>query len=545
MDNIKITYNNKTDEFPRGITVLEVSKKYSKYYKYDILAANVNDVIVSLNYVLDEDATIDFYDVSSNEGNKVYERTAILILSKAILDEYREQVRIEHSIDKGIYCALNNMTPKKLDVIKNRMHEIIEESVEIQKLNINRIKVIKYYELRKMYDKVNLLKYLSNTYITIYKLDNIYDYMYGEMAINTSYVKDFNLEYINKDGFVLMLPFTYDNNKVNKYVHHEKFFNSVMEYIDWSDKIGIRNVSDINKMLAEGKWNDLIFMSEATYNKNLLDISETISKNEDIKMVLIAGPSCSGKTTTSKKLEMFLESKGLNPVALSVDDYFKERIDTPLDEDGNKDYESINAIDTELFNDQLSRLLKGEEVILPTYNFITGQKEFKRRLKLKENAILIIEGLHSLNDELTKTIDKKNKYRIYISPLTCLNLDNHNRLNTTDNRLLRRLVRDNLRRGYNASETLDSWKRVRKGETEYVFPYQDKSDIVLNTSLIYEMNVLKVYAEPLLFSVNESDPNYIEAIRLINLLRMILPMPSASIPLDSVMREFIGNGCFE
>ena len=318
-----------------------------------------------------------------------------------------------------------------------------------------------------------------------------------------------------------------------------------MEYIDWSDKIGIRNVSDINKMLAEGKWNDLIFMSEATYNKNLLDISETIYKNEDIKMVLIAGPSCSGKTTTSKKLEMFLESKGLNPVALSVDDYFKERIDTPLDEDGNKDYESINAIDTELFNDQLSRLLKGEEVILPTYNFITGQKEFKRRLKLKENAILIIEGLHSLNDELTKTIDKKNKYRIYISPLTCLNLDNHNRLNTTDNRLLRRLVRDNLRRGYNASETLDSWKRVRKGETEYVFPYQDKSDIVLNTSLIYEMNVLKVYAEPLLFSVNESDPNYIEAIRLINLLRMILPMPSASIPLDSVMREFIGNGCFE
>lgn len=545
MDNIKITYNNKTDEFPRGITVLEVSKKYSKYYKYDILAANVNDVIVSLNYVLDEDATIDFYDVSSNEGNKIYERTAILILSKAILDEYREQVRIEHSIDKGIYCALSNMTPNKLDVIKNRMHEIIEESVEIQKLNINRIKVIKYYELRKMYDKVNLLKYLSNTYITIYKLDNIYDYMYGEMAINTSYVKDFNLEYINKDGFVLMLPFTYDNNKVNKYVHHEKFFNSVMEYIDWSDKIGIRNVSDINKMLAEGKWNDLIFMSEATYNKNLLDISETISKNEDIKMVLIAGPSCSGKTTTSKKLEMFLESKGLNPVALSVDDYFKERIDTPLDEDGNKDYESINAIDTELFNDQLSRLLKGEEVILPTYNFITGQKEFKRRLKLKENAILIIEGLHSLNDELTKTIDKKNKYRIYISPLTCLNLDNHNRLNTTDNRLLRRLVRDNLRRGYNASETLDSWKRVRKGETEYVFPYQDKSDIVLNTSLIYEMNVLKVYAEPLLFSVNESDPNYIEAIRLINLLRMILPMPSASIPLDSVMREFIGNGCFE
>lgn len=545
MDEITVIYNKEKKHYKKGISLLEISKDYEKLYQHKILAAKVNNSIEPLTYQLEEDAEIDFYDMSSNIGNKIYERTAILVLSKAVLDEYREQVRIEHSIDKGIYCTINNLTVEKLKTIKNRMKEIIEESHPIEKLNISRIKAIKYYETRKMYDKVNLLKYLSNSYVTIYKLDNIYDYMYGEMALNTSYITDFNLEYVNDSGFALMLPFTYDDNKVNNYTHHEKLFNSVMDYVEWSNKIGMRNVSDLNEMLSKGKWNDLIFMSEALYNKNLLDIAKTIATNNDIKMVLIAGPSCSGKTTTSKKLAMFLESEGLNPVALSVDDYFKERIETPVDENGFKDYESIDAIDTNLFNEQLNKLINGEEVVIPTYNFIKGEKEYKNKLKLKENGILIIEGLHSLNDELTKTIPSNNKYRIYISPLTSLNLDNHNRLNTTDNRLLRRIVRDNLTRGYNASDTLESWQRVRKGETKYVFPYQDKSDIVLNTSLIYEMNVLKVYAEPLLFSVDSSDPNYMEAIRLVNLLRMILPMPSTSIPLDSVMREFIGNGCFE
>ena len=545
MDEITVIYNKEKKHYKKGISLLEISKDYEKLYQHKILAAKVNNSIEPLTYQLEEDAEIDFYDMSSNIGNKIYERSAILVLSKAVLDEYREQVRIEHSIDKGIYCTINNLTVEKLKTIKNRMKEIIEESHPIEKLNISRIKAIKYYETRKMYDKVNLLKYLSNSYVTIYKLDNIYDYMYGEMALNTSYITDFNLEYVNDSGFALMLPFTYDDNKVNNYTHHEKLFNSVMAYVEWSNKIGMRNVSDLNEMLSKGKWNDLIFMSEALYNKNLLDIAKTIATNKDIKMVLIAGPSCSGKTTTSKKLAMFLESEGLNPVALSVDDYFKERIETPVDENGFKDYESIDAIDTNLFNEQLNKLINGEEVVIPTYNFIKGEKEYKNKLKLKENGILIIEGLHSLNDELTKTIPSNNKYRIYISPLTSLNLDNHNRLNTTDNRLLRRIVRDNLTRGYNASDTLESWQRVRKGETKYVFPYQDKSDIVLNTSLIYEMNVLKVYAEPLLFSVDSSDPNYMEAIRLVNLLRMILPMPSTSIPLDSVMREFIGNGCFE
>ena len=390
-----------------------------------------------------------------------------------------------------------------------------------------------------------MLKYLSNSYVTIYKLGNKYDYFYGPMVISTGYIKDFNLKYIGNDRFVLMLPNRFENCIVNEYIHHEKFYNSVMEYIRWTNSIGARNFTDINKKLSDGKWNDLIFMSEATYNKSLLDIADNISNKKEIKMVLIAGPSCSGKTTTSKKLEMFLEGKGLKPLAISVDDYFKERDKTPLDENGFKDYESINAVDTDLFNKQIQELLEGKEVILPTYNFIKGQKEFNKKIKLEENNILIIEGLHSLNDELTSSIKSENKFKIYISPLTGLNIDDHNRLSTTDNRLLRRMVRDNLRRGYDASATLESWDRVRSGETKYVFPYQDKADIVLNTSLIYEISVLKVYAEPLLFSVEENDENYGEALRLINILRMILPMPSASIPLDSIMREFIGNGCFE
>ena len=286
-------------------------------------------------------------------------------------------------------------------------------------------------------------------------------------------------------------------------------------------------------------------MSEATYNKALLDVACEIEKKGSVKMVLIAGPSCSGKTTTSKKLQMFLEGRGLKPVVLSLDDYFKERDETPLDENGFKDFESVNAIDGELFDKQMKEMLEYKEVCIPTFNFITGKKEYKKKIKLDKDSILIIEGLHSLNDDITKSIPKENKYKIYISPLTGINIDNHNRLRTTDNRLLRRMVRDNLTRGYTASQTLESWSRVRSGETKYVFPYQDSADVVLNTSLIYEISVLKVYAEPLLYSVSEDDINYDAAIRLINILRMILPMPSSSIPLDSVLREFIGNSCFE
>lgn len=545
MNKIKIFYKHQEYSYKKGVSLLEVSKDFQNEFSHPILAGKINGELRSLDTEILEDSVVKFYDINRSNGNRVYERTAIFILSKAVKDVLNKELFVEHSIDRGIYCIVDGLTEESLNKINNRMQEIIDSKMTISKYTMNRLKMINYFKENGLYSNANLLKYVSNKTITVYKLGDLYDYFHGEMYLDTSCITSYNLKYLSGNGFVLMLPTIYDNGIAKEYIHHEQFFNSVVDYIKWTNSIGARNFNDINTKLSMGKWNDLIFMSEATYNKSLLDIADIISDKPSIKMVLIAGPSCSGKTTTSKKLELFLEGKGLKPVALSVDDYFKERDETPLDENGFKDFESIRAIDTELFNEQITDLLDGKEVLLPTYNFVNGTKEYKKKLKLDSDSILIIEGLHALNDELTSKIDKDRKFKIYISPLTGLNIDDHNRLNTTDNRLLRRIVRDNRRRGRDASASLESWSRVRDGETKYVFPYQDKADIVLNTSLIYEMSVLKVYAEPLLFSVREDDVNYSEAIRLINILRMILPMPSASIPLDSVMREFIGNGCFE
>ena len=545
MDSVNIAFRGNIYKFPKNISLLEVSKNFSNQYKNEILVGRINKNIEPLDYLLTENCDIDFYDLSSFIGNKVYERSAILILVKAVKDILNEEVKVQHSIDKGIYCTINNLDLNKTNLILNRMREIVNNNMPIEKLTANRLKTMQYYNYVNMKDKEELLKYISNTYITIYKLDNIYDYMFGEMVLSTGYIKEFNLEYIKDNGCVLMFPFIFGDNKLTKYIHHNKLFDATIDYLNWSHKVGINTVADLNKKLAEGNWNDLVFISETMYNKTLIDIAKTISENKNIRIVLISGPSCSGKTTTSKKLRIYLEAQGLKPHAISVDNYFKERDETPLDSNGNKDFESINAVDINLFNEQLNKLLNYEEVTIPTFNFITGKKEYKNKLKLSQNGILIIEGLHSLNDSLTSTIGSDKKYKIYMSPLTSINLDNHNRLSTSDNRLIRRIVRDNQKRGYNASETLDQWKRVRSGETNFVFPYQDSADIVINTSLIYEMSVLKVYAEPLLFSVKENDPNYVEAIRLINELRMILPMPGSSIPLDSIIREFIGNSCFE
>ena len=545
MDNVIITYKNKKYEFLKGTKLIEVSKTFEKDYKYTILGARINTDIVSLNTTLIENCELEFFDISSFIGNKIYERSAILIFVKAVKDVMDKKVRVEFSIDKGIYCKIEGLTIESMKQIEEKMREIVLKNYPIERIEVNRMKARKYYNDIGWNDKCDLLNYISNTTITMYRLSNVYDYMYGEMVPSTSYINEFKLEFLNESGCILMLPAPFNGNTVTDYVHHDKLYNAISEYTDWSSKIGITNIADLNKQLSAGKWNDLIFMCEAIQNEKLLSISRSIHDNKNIKMVLISGPSCSGKTTTSKKLQLFLKGCGLKPTVIGIDDFYKEREETPLDEFGNKDYESINALDTELFNNHLTKLLNGEEVVMPSYNFITGKKEYKNKLKMEKDGILIIEGLHSLNKILTSKIDDDKKYNIYISPLTIINIDDHNRLNTSDNRILRRMVRDNLRRGYNASETLESWKRVREGETKYVFPYQDNADVVLNTSLLYEMSVLKVFVEPLLFSVKEDDPNYNEAMRLINILRVILPMPSVGIPLDSIMREFIGNGCFE
>lgn len=545
MDNIKILCNDKEYTYPKGINLFDLCKDFQKDFKHQIIIAKINGAPASLGEQVLQDSKVEFFDINSKFGSRAYERSAIFILSKAVKDVMNTTLKVEHSIDKGIYCKVKGINEEILSKVYTRMKEIVNADYRFERLTVNRLRVIDYYEKHGMQNNADILKYITHAYITIYKLVDMYDYLYGDMVYSTSYVSDFNLEYVGDDGFVIMLPFMYEDQKISTYTHHEHFFNAIMRFIDWTEKVGIRNFSEFNKKISDGFGDDLIFMNEANFNRNLLNAADTIARNKNIKLVLIAGPSCSGKTTTSKKLALFLKGRGLNPIALSTDDYFLERSETPVDENGNKDYERIEALDIDLFNSQLKDITDGKEVLAPTFNFITGKKEYNKKIKLPENGVLIIEGLHTLNDKLTSKISSENKFKIYISPLTALNVDDHTRLNSTDNRLLRRMVRDNLRRGYNASETLESWERVRAGETKYVFPYQDDADMILNTVLVYEMSILKIYAEPLLFSVPYNDPNYGEAIRLLGILKMILPMPSDSIPKDSVIREFIGGSCFD
>ena len=381
----------------------------------------------------------------------------------------------------------------------------------------------------------------------LYKINKIYDYFYGELAYSTSQIDDFKLTYIKDNGFVLSYPDIYNPECTLDYKHHEMLFNTFLNYSKWGEKIGIKNAADLNQIVSDGKYNDLIRLAETYYNNQLASIAETIAENnKSIKLVLIAGPSSAGKTTTSKKLETYLQSKGVRTHQISIDDYFLDRSKTPVKPNGELDTESLNAVDVTLFNKHLTKLFEGERVELPEYNFTLGKREYRgKSLKVEENDVVIIEGLHALNEDLTISIERRNKFKIYINALTQLNIDNHNRIHTSDTRKLRRIIRDNKYRCYSASQTLNMWNNIREGEEEFIFPFQDDSDVIINSALIYELGILKTYAEPLLFSVPEDDPMYSEAIRLINFLRNFLPIPSDYIPQDSVLREFIGGSCFE
>lgn len=548
MFTVKVKYRDNVYTIPKDTTLLEVSKQFKDNYKYDIIIATIDNKLTELNKKVEKDCTIDFYDVSHLTGNRVYERGLVFLYTKAVKDVLGCDTIVEHSIDRGIYTEIirdNDLTDEDVAKIEEQMRNLINKQIPFEKLSVSRIETIDYYESNNQHDKAESLKYISNTFVNLYKLENTYDYLYGEMPIDTSYLKWFGLTRVTDRGVVLRFPNIYLDCEVVPYKHHEKLFGEFKKYLDWCKRVNLRNISDLNKIISTGDVANLIYMCEIEQNGRLLDTARMISTNPNIKLVLIAGPSSSGKTTTSKKLSLFLKSLGLNPYSLSIDDYFFNRDKTPLKSNGEPDFESVVAINTELFNDHLRKLLNYEEVLLPEYNFITGESEFKKkRLKLGEKDILIVEGLHALNETLTASVDKDHKYKIYISPLTSINLDNHNRISTSDDRLLRRMIRDNKYRGYRASITLAKWQDVREGEEKYVFPYQDDADIVFNTSLIYELGVLRLYAEPLLFSISETDPYYEEAIRLLNLLRNILPITSDMIPLDSIIREFIGDSYF-
>jgi len=549
--NIKVTFRNLiTKEFPKGVSLLEIAESFQNQFEFPILLAKVDNEIEELDKVITKKCSVDFYDRSSIVGNSIYTHGAhfiMIVAVKRVLGSDAEVV-VEHSIDKGVYCEITThpVDAAIIEEIETSMREIVKQDLRFVKVSVTRRDAIEFFKKRKQIDKVNVLKYISNTFINLYRLDECYDYFFSDMPFSTKYIDEFKLTYIEGNGFSLATPTIHNPGTTAKYVHHKMLFDAFLNYTELGRTLGITTAADLNEFVSTGKYNELIRLSEVNYNNQLMQVAEEIyGKNGKVKIVLIAGPSSSGKTTTSKKLETFLQTKGYKTHAISTDDYFFNRVDTPKDENGKYDFESIKAVDINLFNKHLVKLMDGEKVHLPEYNFVTGEREFKKRfLQLAENDIIIIEGLHALSDDLTMAIDNKNKYKIYIGPLTQLNIDNHNRIHTSDTRRLRRIVRDHKYRGYNASDTLSRWPEILVGEEKWVFPYQNSANFIVNSALIYELGVLKTYAEPLLFSVSGDDEVYPEALRLINFLRNFLPIPSDDVPKDSVLREFIGGSCF-
>lgn len=546
---VKVNYCNAiTEEYPKGTSLQTISQSFSKKYKFPILASRLDSEIVALDEVVNKNCVIDFYDRSSPIGNNIYEKSLHFIVVLAVKRLYDADVVVEHSMDKGFYCEIPSlkMTNDVVNKVKEEMDNIVNEKLPFEKVSVSRLEAIEYFKAKKQLDKVNLLKYISNTYINLYCLDGVYDYFFTEMASNTSDVDNFKLTYIENSGFVVSFPDVYFPEETLNYTHHKLIFDAFINYTNWGRFLGVTNASDFNDVVAQGKYRSYVNMAETYYAEQLASIADQIyNKHKDIKLVLIAGPSSSGKTTTSKRLEIYLNTWGLKTHQISIDDYFHNRSDTPKDKNGNPDLESINSVDLNLFNKHMMKLLDGEKVLLPEYNFVTGKREYKDKvLQMDKDDIIIIEGLHAINDQLTMSVEKKNKFKIFISPLTHLNIDNHNRIHTSDLRRLRRIVRDNQYRGYSASDTLKMWNKIKEGEETYIFPFQDDADVFINSALIYEIGVLKIYAEPLLFSVAEDDENYHEALRLIDFLRNFLPIPSEVVPNDSVLREFIGGSRF-
>ncbi len=548
IETIEVKIKGKKYQLSKGMTLEEIAKEFQKEYKYPILLARVNNKLEELTKTVNEDATIEFYDLTTREGNRIHISGLTYVLLYSIKKLFGEEANIvvQHSLDKGIYIETNfRLTENRIKNLKETMKKIIEADMPIIRSTVDRSEAIKYFEGKNDKVKAGVMNYNTNNYITLYRLGNYYNYFYSLMPSSTEKLKDFNLTYIKENGFVLQFPTVYLPDKIPTYKHHPHMFEVFQECRDWAKIIGVKNSVDLNRLVSLGKINDLIRIDETLQSNRLLSLAGEINKKKkDIKIVLMAGPSSSGKTTTSKKLCMYLESYGLHPKVLSMDDYFVERKETPVDENGKPDYECLEAIDMKLFDKQVEDLLKGKTVTVPTYSFLVGKKEFNRDVTLGTEDILVIEGIHALDNKILTNIPRSKKYKIYISALTELNLDDHNRVSTTDNRMLRRIIRDNRTRNNNVEHTLKSWDNVRRGEEKYIFPFQDEADFTFNSALIYEIGVLKTYVEPLLYSVPQDSPYYEEAKRLINFLRLFLPIPADVIPQDSILREFIGGSCF-
>ena len=548
MNNIVITFEDGTKrEFRKGIKLEEIIK--STEQTQEIICGSFNNMIINLNDSINRSGKLILYTINTPIGSHTYEKGLTFLFRVSALEVLGKNtlIKVRNSIDRGVFFEVDKkLTQDDVNNIKKNMQDKINKGIPFEKIETTMSEALAYFKEINRPDKIRTLFYDKNNYVTLYKFDGVYNYIIGNLPNNSSILKYFDLTLLPDKGIILRFPSIYDDGKIVKYTHHEQFFNNINEYLDWAKILNISSIGELNDMIVSSEPGELINLSESIQDYRLQSIASQIRDRKDkIKIILLSGPSSSGKTTSAKKLSMYLKTMGLNPVPLSLDDYFLERADTPLNENGKPDFESLRAIDIKLFNSQIEKLLKGNKVTTPTFNFITGKKEYHNQVQMQENDVLVVEGLHALSDELLKDIPKNRKFKIYISPLVYLNIDDDNRINLTDIRLLRRMVRDNRNRGYSPAHTLANWSEVRNGEEKYVFPYQDSADVIFNTFLAYELPVMKVYALPLLYKVTSDDPEYLTALRLIKLLNLVLPLPSDDVPSLSIIREFIGKGYFE
>lgn len=547
-----VTVNGKTKQYEAGTTYQEIAKEVQQNFEQDIILVFVNDRLQELHKKVSEDCLLQFVTTGEDVGHKTYKRSMSLLLVKAIYDvmgtEKVPDVRIEFSVDQGLYVTIREdikIDSSFLQRVDARMRALADADLPITKRSIRTEEASALFHKSGMYDKERLFRYRLSSMVNIYCLDGFEDYYYGYMAPSTGYLKYFTL-YPYDEGFVLQMPTVGNPKEVPPFAPKQKLFDVLKESTCWGDMQHIETVGDLNDVVTQKGPRQMILVQEALQEKKIAEIAEEIKRRKGVKFVLIAGPSSSGKTTFSYRLSVQLQANGLMPYPLAVDNYFVNREETPKDEKGNYDFECMEAIDVELFNRDLTRLLAGEQVELPTFDFKTGVRKYDGKwIQLKEQDVLIIEGIHCLNPELTKELPDKNKFKIYISALTQLNIDEHNRISTTDSRLIRRIVRDAKTRGSSAQKTIGMWYSVRRGEEKNIFPYQEEADVMFNSALIYELAVLKQYAQPLLFGVERDSKEYLEAKRLLKFLDYFVGIETDYIPMNSLLREFIGGGCFD
>ncbi len=535
-----------------GKDLLELSKYAKKDYEHDIILAKVNGKLTELFKKVDDSDVVEFVTTDTVIGNLTYKRSVCMLMLSALYDvvpaEKIKKVCVEHSLSKGYYCEIHGdveVTEAFLLEVKLRMLELISLDLPIKKRSLSTDKAIELFRKHKMYDKVKLFKYRRVSKVNVYELNGFEDYNYGYMAPSTGMLDTFDL-YKYDDGFVLQLPTKEEPDMIPEFKPQHKLFNVLKESTQWGNMLNVDTVGALNDVIASGNLTELILVQEALQEKKIADIAAEIASKPDKKFIMIAGPSSSGKTTFSHRLAVQLKAHGLKPHTVEVDNYFVEREETPRDEKGDYNFECLEAVDIKLFNEQMTDLLAGKTVEIPSFNFKTGKKEYKgNKLTLNEGEILVIEGIHCLNDKLSFSIPSENKFKIYISALTQLNIDEHNRIPTTDGRLIRRMVRDARTRGSDAKRTLQMWESVRKGEEQNIFPYQEEADVMFNSALIYELAVLKQSAEALLFGISKDEPEYYEAKRLLKFLDYFLGVSSEDIPKNSIIREFIGGSLFK